>query len=183
MYTIRKARVEDIPSIERVMRASLTGIGSRTYDARQIASSLEHIAHLDRELVSDHTYFVAEAEGEIVGCGGWSRRAKLYAGSAPAGDESRLLDPSTEAARVRAMFVVPEWERRGIGRHILRLCEDEARREGFRSVELMAMLSGRAMYDACGYTPVEDVEPPLADGTPLPLTRMVKNLNPREGGP
>jgi N-acetylglutamate synthase-like GNAT family acetyltransferase len=176
MFTIRKAKTEDIPEIERVMRESLTGIGSRTYDARQIASSLENIAHLDRDLINDRTYFVAEADGEIVGCGGWSRRSKLYAGSAPSGDESRLLDPATEPARVRAMFVVPEWERRGIGRRILMLCEDEARREGFRTVELMAMLSGRAMYDACGYTAVEDLAPPLADGTPLPLTRMVKRL-------
>jgi GNAT superfamily N-acetyltransferase len=158
------------------MRASIAGIASRTYDARQVASSLENIAHLDRDLVNDRTYFVAEADGEIVGCGGWSRRAKLYAGSAAVGDESRLLDPATEPARVRAMFVTPEWERRGIGRRILDLCESEARAEGFRKVELMAMLSGRAMYDACGYQPVEDVAPPLADGTPLPLTRMVKRF-------
>ena len=74
------------------------------------------------------------------------------------------------------MFVTPQWERKGIGRRILELCEDEARAEGFGKVELMAMLSGRKMYDACGYVPVEDVAPPLADGTPLPLTRMEKRL-------
>lgn len=175
-FTIRKAVAADIAGIERVMRESLTGIGSRTYSAQQIASSLEHIAHLDQDLVNDNTYFVAEVGGAIVGCGGWSRRAKLYAGSAAAGDESRMLDPEADAARVRAMFVVPRWERRGIGRRILDLCEREAREAGFRRVELMAMLSGRAMYDACGYLPVEDVEPPLADGTLLPLTKMEKTL-------
>jgi predicted N-acetyltransferase YhbS len=176
MFTIRKAKKEDVAEIERVMRESLTGIGSRSYDARQIASSLENVAHLDPELVSDHTYFVAEADGRIVGCGGWSRRSKLYAGSAAAPGESRLLDPKTEPARVRAMFVVPEWERRGIGRRILKLCEEEARSAGFVTVELMAMLSGEAMYAACGYTAVERLQPPLADGTPLPMTRMVKQL-------
>ena len=175
-YRIRKATTADIAAIEAVMRASIEGIGSRTYTAQQVSSSLENIAHLDRDLVNDGTYFVAEAEGEIVGCGGWSRRSKLYAGSAATGDESRLLDPATEAARVRAMFVTPRWERRGIGRRILEMCEEEARAEGFRRVELMAMLSGRAMYAACGYRPVEDVEPPLADGTPLPLTKMEKRI-------
>lgn len=175
-YAIRKATCADIPSIEHVMRESLRSIGIRSYNARQIASALEHIAHLDRDLVNDGTYFVAEADGTIVGCGGWSRRAKLYAGSAGSADDSRLLDPATEPARVRAMFVAPQWERRGIGRRILAMCEEEARAEGFRTVELMAMLSGRAMYDACGYAAVEDVEPPLADGTKLPLTRMIKPL-------
>lgn len=178
-YSIRTATLADIGAIERVMRESLRGIGIRSYSAEQIASSLEHIAHLDRDLVNDNTYFVAEADPAIVGCGGWSRRSKLYAGSAATADESRLLDPATEPARVRAMFVMPQWERRGIGRRILALCEEEARAEGFLRVELMAMLSGRAMYDACGYQAIEDVEPPLADGTPLPLTRMVKDLRRR----
>jgi len=173
---LRKAETADIPEIERVMRESLVGLGRRTYDARQIASSLEHIAHIDRNLITDGTYFVALDDEVIVGCGGWSRRGKLYAGSAAQGGEDRLLDPATEPARVRAMFVVPSHARRGIGREILRQCEEEARAAGFRSVELMAMLSGREMYSACGYEAVEDVEPPLADGTPLPLTRMKKAL-------
>lgn len=175
-YTIRKGTAADIASIERVMRESLRSIGIRSYDRKQIASALEHIAHLDRDLVNDGTYFVAEADGTIVGCGGWSRRSKLYAGSAGSDDDSRLLDPATEPARVRAMFVAPQWERRGIGRRILAMCEEAARAEGFRNVELMAMLSGRAMYAACGYAAVEDVEPRLADGTKLPLTRMIKPL-------
>ena len=166
--------MDDIAAIERVMRESLVGLGSRTYNERQIASSLEHVAHIDRHLIADGTYFVVLDGGAIVGCGGWSRRGKLYAGSAAQGGEDRLLDPATEPARVRAMFVVPSHARRGIGREILRRCEEEARAAGFRTVELMAMLSGKEMYSACGYEPVEDVEPPLADGTPLPLTRMRK---------
>ncbi|MGZ4810470.1 MAG: GNAT family N-acetyltransferase [Thermoanaerobaculia bacterium] len=175
-FTLRKATGEDITAIERVMRESLIGLGPRAYDAQQIASSLEHIAHLDRNLIDDGTYFVAVDGETIVGCGGWSRRGKLYAGSAAQGGEDRFLDPATEPARVRAMFVVPEYARRGIGREILVRCEEEARAAGFREVELMAMLSGKAMYDACGYEAIEDVQPALADGTPLPLTRMKKKL-------
>lgn len=175
-FTLRKATEEDIPEIERVMRDSLRGIGSRFYDPQQINSSLTHVAALDRSLIEDGTYFVAEDAGTIVGCGGWSRRGKLYAGSAAGDGEDRFLDPASEPARVRAMFVVPQWERRGIGREILRRCEEEARAAGFRGVELMAMLSGEAMYAACGYEAIERVVPPLADGTPLPLTRMVKRI-------
>ena len=173
---LRHARPDDIAEIERVMRESISGISSRTYDPRQVESSLRFIAHLDRDLVNDNTYFVVEVDGEIAGCGGWSRRGKLYAGSGSSGDDARLLDPATEPARIRAMFVAPRFERRGIGRMILQACEDEARAAGFRRLELMAMLSGHALYLATGYRDVENVDAKLEDGTPYPLTRMEKKL-------
>jgi GNAT superfamily N-acetyltransferase len=173
---IRHATVEDVDEIERVMRESIAGICSRTYDEQQVASSLKFVAHLDRELVTDGTYFVMESDGAIAGCGGWSKRARLYAGSGSASDDARLLDPATEAARVRAMFVRPAFERRGIGRRILQACEDEARAAGFRKLELMAMLSAHAMYLSCGWRDVETVDGRLEDGTPFPLLRMRKEL-------
>ena len=177
-FTVRKATAGDIPEIERVMRESIVGISNRSYDEKAVRSSLRYVAHLDRDLVGDGTYFVAEMDGSIVGCGGWSRRAKLYSGGAAKGDEARFLDPATEAARIRAMFVVPAAERRGIGREILRLSECAARDAGFRKLELMAMLSGEAMYLALGYTAVENVDSHLPDGTSFPLTRMEKSLVP-----
>ena len=173
---LRHARPDDIAEIERVMRESISGISSRTYDPRQVESSLQFIAHLDRDLVNDNTYFVVEVDGEIAGCGGWSGRGRLYAGSGVGRDDARLLDPATEPARIRAMFVAPRFERRGIGRMILQACEDEARTAGFRRLELMAMLSGHAMYLATGYRDVENVDAKLEDGTPYPLTRMEKKL-------
>jgi GNAT superfamily N-acetyltransferase len=176
VFAIRKAEERDIEEIERVMRESISGISNRTYDAKQVESSLQFIAHLDRDLVGDATYFVVESEGQIVGCGGWSRRGKLYAGSGSSDGDARMLDPATEAARIRAMFVVPRFERRGIGRMILERCEDDARDAGFRRLELMAMLSGHAMYLATGYRDVEDVPAQLEDGTPFPLIRMEKTL-------
>ncbi len=175
-FSLRKATESDIPEIERVMRESIAGISNRSYDARQVESSLKFIAHLDRDLVGDGTYFVVESDGGIVGCGGWSRRGRLYAGSGSSGDDARMLDPATEAARIRAMFVVPRFERRGIGRMILERCEGDARATGFRKLELMAMLSGEAMYAACGYRAIENVPAKLEDGTLYPLTRMEKRF-------
>jgi GNAT superfamily N-acetyltransferase len=176
MFSLRRARPEDIDAIERVMRESLIGISSRNYDPRQVESALQFVARLDRFLVEDGTYLVAESDGAIVGCGGWSRRSRLYAGSGSDSSDARLLDPASEPARVRAMFVVPSWARRGVGRAILQRCEEEARLEGFRRVELMAMLSGEAMYLACGYKPVQNMPARLEDGTAFPLTRMEKML-------
>ena len=175
MY-LRHATLADVAEIERVMRESIAGISSRTYDARQVESSLKYVAHLDRELVTDDTYFVVEAEGVIIACGGWSKRGRLYAGSGFSSGDARLLDPAHDAARIRAMFVTPGFERRGIGRMILQACEEEARAAGFQELELMAMLSGHAMYLASGYRDVEEVAGTLEDGTPFPLFRMRKRV-------
>ena len=46
--------------------------------------------------MTDGTYFVHEADGEIVACGGWSRRARQYAGDGDHAGDDRLLDPGTE---------------------------------------------------------------------------------------
>ncbi len=134
-----------------LMRASILSLFPRFYDARQTASAAVYIGDLDLTLVEDGTYFVHEAGDELVACGGWSRRDKLYTGSGDADDDARLLDPRTEPARVRAMFVREDWTRRGLGRAILESCERAARAEGFRTLALMATLPGEQLYRAFGF--------------------------------
>lgn len=175
-FTLRRATAADVPAIERVMRDSLAGLSSRTYDRNQVRSSLEFVGHIDPFLIEDGTYFVAEADREIVACGGWSRRRKLYRGSGSAEKDAEFLDPRSEPAKIRAMFVATAWARRGLGRAILARSEEEARQAGFRKVELMAMLSALEMYVSCGYEEVEAVDAKLEDGTPYPLVRMRKEL-------
>jgi GNAT superfamily N-acetyltransferase len=160
----RLATVADAPRIQELMRQSALELFPGFYDERQVASGAVHIAHLDMRLIEDGTYFVHEAAGELVGCGGWSRRAKLYTGSGVVDDDERLLDPATEPARVRAMFVRGSWARRGIGRAILEACERAARDEGFRSLVLMATLPGEPLYRAFGFRETERVDIRLPDG-------------------
>jgi GNAT superfamily N-acetyltransferase len=133
------------------------------------------IMGLDRQLISDGTYFVVEAQGRIAGCGGWSRRATLYGGDHTPGRDAALLDPATEPARVRAMYTHPAFARRGVGRLILELCETAARAEGFTRLELMATLAGRELYARCGYRDIEHVED-ARGGAPVPLVRMGKTI-------
>src|SRR6185369_11089711 len=98
---LRHANMSDVDAIEEVMRDSIEGISSRTYDAAQVEASLRYVARFDRTLVEDGTYFVVEIDGEIAGCGGWSKRGRLYTGSGSGEGDARLLDPRTEPARVR----------------------------------------------------------------------------------
>jgi GNAT superfamily N-acetyltransferase len=149
--TQRLARAADAAAISALMRASVLALFPRFYDERQTASAAVHIADLDTALIDDGTYFVHETAGEIVACGGWSRRDRLYAGAGDAAGDGRLLDPRSEPARVRAMFVRADWTRRGLGRAILEACERAARAEGFTSLALMATLPGEPLYRAFGF--------------------------------
>jgi len=88
-------------------------------------------------------------------------------------DES-LLDPKTDAAKIRAFFVHPEWALRGIGSRILELCEEAARAEGFTRFEMGATLTGVPLYRRWGYAELERIELPLANGASLPIVRMTK---------
>ena len=132
---------------------------------------------IDTELIDDGTYFVVELGVDIAGCGGWSRRATLYGGNQTPGRDSKLLDPSVDPARVRAMYTNPEYARRGVGRMILSLCEAAAAAEGFTRLELMSTLSGEPLYTAYGFRPLERLEDSTG-GVPVPLIRMEKAVDP-----
>lgn len=160
------------------MKESAAAHFPRTYDAQAAESAVRYIAEVDPMLLEDGTYFVLEADAEIVACGGWSRRDKLYTGSGDLGGDSRLLDPQAEPARVRAMFVRSDWTRRGLGRRILEECEAAARREGFRRLSLMSTMPGLPLYLAYGFQPLEDVEIPLPDGLTIAGVAMVKPIEP-----
>ena len=160
------------------MEESIRAIFPAYYDARQVESSVVHIGHLDMQLIEDGTYFVHEEDGEIVACGGWSRRNKLFAGPGAAADDDRLLDPATEPARVRAMFVRGDWTRRGLGRAILDACEDAARSEGFTRLVLGATRAGLPLYRAFGFEEdgLSDVK--LPDGVAVEVISMKKAIGP-----
>jgi GNAT superfamily N-acetyltransferase len=92
----------------------------------------------DTQLIADGTYIVVESgtgDRIIVGCGGWSKRKTLYGGTRHRAREDSLLDPRRDAARIRALFVHPEWARRGIGAMILEACEGAAVAAGFPRLE------------------------------------------------
>ncbi len=164
------------------MRASVLDLFPAFYSARQTASAAVHIAHLDEQLVSDGTYYVHEEDGEIVACGGWSRRDKLFTGSGPGASDDRLLDPATEPARVRAMFVRSDRTRRGLGRRILQACETDAAAAGFASLSLMATLPGEQLYRAYGFLEVARVVLTMPDGVTLDAVEMHRPIRTAASG-
>ena len=173
-FTHRLATAADLGVLRTLMGASISELQRPFLDPDQIESS-RTIMGLDTQLVEDGTYFIVEFEGQVAGCGGWSRRATLYGGDQTPGRNADLLDPKRDPAKVRAMYTHPTYARLGIGRLILSLCEGAARNERFSKVELMATKSGEPLYLACGYVPVEEILDSRG-GAPVPLIRMRKEL-------
>ncbi len=148
---LRKATPADIPQIEALIARSARGLSAEDYRPSQIEGALRGAFGVDTQLLADQTYFIAEEAGRIVGCGGWSFRSTLFGSDARTGRDSSILDPRTQAAKIRAFFVDPADARRGIGTLLLEHCEDAARARGFSRVELMATLPGVKLYAARGY--------------------------------
>jgi GNAT superfamily N-acetyltransferase len=173
---LRVATVDDQDVIDGLMKSSIGALFPAYYDERQTASSAVYIGHVDSMLISDGTYFVIEAEGEIVACGGWSQRDKLYSGSADQEGKARLLDPASEPARVRAMFVRGDWTRHGLGTLILEACEAAAREAGFHRLSLMATLPGFPLYERYGFRETSRSLITLPDGVTLEGVAMEKDV-------
>lgn len=172
----RLAVSADIPRLTAIIDAAISELQRGFLDESQIASS-RAIMGIDDQLIADGTYFAIESEeGDLIGCGGWSRRATLYGSNSTPGRDGHLLDPAVDAARVRAMYTHPKFARRGVGRMILILCETAAAREGFTRLELMATLSGEPLYKAYGFRPLERVED-ATGGVPVPLIKMEKPID------
>ena len=172
----RLAQTDDLPALHALMARSIAGLQNDFLSPEQVSAS-DQVMGLDTQLVIDQTYFLVESDGVVAGCGGWSWRATLFGGDNSVVTRAPVpLDPAVDAAKIRAMYTDPDFVRRGIGRHILMLCENAARDAGFARVEMMATLAGVPLYHACGYRDVEGVNAVTRAGIVIPMIRMEKPL-------
>jgi GNAT superfamily N-acetyltransferase len=174
---IRTATAADVPMLEALIARSARGLSGADYRPQQVEGALRGAFGVDSQLLRDETYFVAEADGVPVGCGGWSFRATLFGGDARPGRDASALDPATQAAKIRAFFVDPSAARRGIGSLLLEHCERAARARGFARVELMATLPGAKLYAARGYSASAQVRYDLGGGEGIEFIPMHKDLS------
>ena len=176
VFSHRLAQIDDLPALNALMTRSIEHLQHGFLSPEQVRAS-HQVMGLDTQLVKDKTYFLIECDGHLVGCGGWSWRATLFGGdNSIVAREPAPLDSATDAAKIRAMYVDPDYARRGIGTMIMGLCENAVRDAGFAKVEMMATLAGVPLYRVCGYTDIEAVEATTREGIVVPLIRMGKAL-------
>ena len=180
---IRNATLADKPALEALIALSARELSKGDYTPEQIEGALRGAFGVDTQLILDGTYFVVEIDGALAGCGGWSRRRTLFGSDARAERDASGLDPRTDAAKIRAFFIHPDYARRGVGRAILEHCEAAACAYGFTRFELMATLPGVRLYRACGYEGEERITYPVGEGVEIEFVPMSKTVKQREGSP
>lgn len=189
-FQIRPAVPADVPVLRELIDASVRQLQAHDYSPEQINSALRTVFGVDSQLIADGTYLLAEtapalnsdanekpptAAPTIVACGGWSKRKTLYGGDHWKNRQDDLLDPRTNAAKIRAFFVHPDWARRGIGTLVLDACESAARAAGFTRFEMGATLTGVKLFQQRGYVAIERLEVPLEGTITLPVIHMTKS--------
>lgn len=179
-YRIRTATLDDLNNLKTLIESSVRGLSKDHYRPDVIETSLIKVFGVDTQLLHDETYFAVVTESnEIVGCGGWSYRKTLFGSDSARVRDAAELDPSTEAAKVRAFFVDPKHARKGIGTLILDHCEAKALERGFRTAELMSTMPGKRFYEVCGFEALETLDYELEEGQTIEFVAMRKDLKPK----
>ena len=172
MYRVRLAQPDDVADLQALIARSARGLSIGYYTPAQIDAVVRHVFGVDTQLIADRTYFVIENHGQMVACGGWSRRRTLFGGDQAKSGPDPLLDPTTDAARIRAFFVDPGMARRGLGRRLMTECIRAARAAGFRALELVSTLHGEPLYAATGFSVIERFDLALPGDVLVPVTKM-----------
>ncbi len=182
-FILRVATMDDIPALHRLIERSVNGLQAADYTAAQRAGALGHTLGLDTQLVKDGTYFIALPVGQpeiFAASGGWSFRSTTFGSDGAAERDASVLDPAKDPAKIRAIFVDPDFARRGLGSMMLAHCEAAAMAAGFRSFVMGSTLTGVPLYTQKGYRETGRLDVPLPNGEVLPIVSMQKEASPQQ---
>ena len=107
-FEIRIATPADRETIQQLIAISARELSRGYYSKEQVSAALKSIYGVDSILIEDGTYFVAEADNIIIGCGGWSKRKTLFGGDQFSKRDAGLLDPRFEPAKIPRILYSPE---------------------------------------------------------------------------
>lgn len=150
-FDVRVAHPEDAATVTALLQASYPALMSPAYDPALLARILPMITVAQPSLLASGSYYIAEADGEAIGCGGWTAQR-------PGTTE---IDPGT--AHLRHFAVVAARAGQGVGRALYERCEADALRAGVRRLECYSTLNGTAFYAALGFTSLGEIDVPIGD--------------------
>lgn len=164
-FTIRVAGPADEAGIGALLAASYPVLMAPGYDAASLARFLPIITRANPALLASGTFYLAEtADGEIIGCGGWSA-GRPGSGKVEAG-----------LAHLRHFATHHGWARCGIGRALYETCEAAAREAGVDRFECYSSLNAVAFYEALGFASVREITLPMPRGITAPAMLMERAI-------
>ena len=164
-FAIRIANLDDASRVGDLLVASYPALMSRSYDKSALAAALPIMTRANPALLKANTYYVAEtANGQIVGCGGWTR------------EQPGTGHVEAEIGHIRHFATHPEWLNQGIGRSIYSQCESSARSVGIRCFECYSSLNAEGFYQALGFRPILKLEIPMGRDNKLASVLMKRRI-------
>lgn len=149
---VRRAMSADAVRIRNVHVASIRGLCARDYTPAQIRawSSNKRPGNARRSMAEGEAMFLALVGVRTAGFAGFKDR------------------------EVRAVYVHPQFARRGVGTALLAALERTARRRGVRCLRLSSSVTAAPFYRAMGYATVRKGTFTLRDGTRIACVHMRK---------
>ena len=83
---IRLATLDDVEALRDLQARAMRALAAGYYAPAEVEAAVRYVCVPDPGLIQDGTYLVAELDGRLAGCGGWSLRRKAYAGPAGAAE-------------------------------------------------------------------------------------------------
>jgi len=134
---IRKISPEDNPAVAEIIRRVMTEFGAVGYG---FSIQDQEVDAMYEAYPEPHSvFYVIEQDGEILGCGG----------------VGPLTDGDPGVCELRKMYFLPALRGSGLGRKLLDLILDDARKIGYHLcyLETLAnMESARRLYQRTGFT-------------------------------
>lgn len=164
MIGVRVAGPGDVAAIDTILQKSYPALMASVYEPALLARALPLMVKANPRLLASGTYYLAEAESEPAGCGGWTF------------DEpgTGALEPGI--AHIRHFGVRPDCTGKGVGRRLYQRCEADARAAGASRFMCFASLNGEAFYRALGFASERAVDVPMGPGLAFPSILMSRSI-------
>jgi len=156
---LRGAEVADLPAIQQLHALSFAALARCEHDPAQIAAhtTLTQTPEYVADVLRSHLMLALGPTGEIIATAGWIAVPE---------------EPGT--ARIRKVFVHPNWARRGLASQLVRDAEQRAHAAGYPRMIVRANRNAVPLYRNLGYEALCEGVMDAPGGIDLPVVFMEK---------
>lgn len=164
-YDVRVSTPADKAAVTALLEASYPELLRPHYTPKMLAVALPLMTKANPALLASGSFFVAEMpDGQVIGCGGWTR-------AAPGGAEE-----TAGAGHIRHFGTHPDFVRMGVARALIQRCIDEAAAAGLHTLECQSTLAAEKFYASAGFRRLALIDVPLSPEVHYPAVKMRRDL-------
>ena len=144
VITVREASVSDLPFAADYWNAIVKEAWDEDWDVTFPNWRSMFLAVVEKRMAQGlQRYYVADAEGEIVGVAG-AQVGEAFFGAV--------------RGYIEGVYVLPAFRRKGVASRLMRECIDWLRSMKCDAVRLQSTVEGRPLYESLGFGPTDELE-------------------------